>query len=80
MITFCVGTFVPITMEGNILVDGVLASCYPSTDHDMAHFGMTPVRWFPKIIDWIFGEDTGFQVFVGTAEEIGRLILPHGQF
>ena len=80
MITFCVGTFVPITMEGNILVDGVLASCYPSTDHDMAHFGMTPVRWFPKIIDWIFGEDTGFQVFVDTAEEIGRLILPYGQF
>ena len=80
MITFCVGAYVPITVEGNILVDGVLASCYPSIDHDLAHIGMTLVRWFPKIIDWVFGEDTGFQVFVGTAEELGRLILPHGLF
>ena len=61
------------------MVDGLLASCYPSIDHDLAHVAMLPVRWFPQIIDWIFGEDTGFQVFVGTVEELGRFILPDGQ-
>ena len=51
-------------MEGNILVDGILASCYPSSNHDLAHFGIAPIRWFPEIIEWIFGEDDGFQGYV----------------
>ena len=37
------GAFVPLTMKGNIVVDGVLASCYASFDHDLAHFVMTPM-------------------------------------
>ena len=61
------------------MVDGLLASCYPSIDHDLAHIAMLPVRWFPQIIDWLFGENTGFQVFVGTVEELGRFMLPDGQ-
>ena len=69
-------------MEGNIMVDGVLASCYPSIDHNLAHFGMTPLRslrWFPEIIKWMFGEDTGFQVSVGIAEQLRKWILPNEQ-
>ena len=65
-------------MEGNILVDGVLASCYPSADHDVAHFGMTPIRLFPKMIQQIFGEDNGFQVYANIADELGKWALPHG--
>ena len=56
---FPLGAYVPLTMEGNIVVDDVLASCYPDIDHDMSHFGMTPMRWFPKMIELIFGEDSG---------------------
>ena len=64
-------------MEGNIVVDGVLASCYPSSDHDLAHFGMGPLRWFPKIIHWIFGEDNGLQGYVRINEGIaGWLTVP----
>ena len=36
------GVYVPLTMEGTILVDGILASCYSSVRHDLAHIGMTP--------------------------------------
>ena len=31
-------------MEGNIIVDGVLASCYASVDHDLGHIAMVPMR------------------------------------
>ena len=65
-------------MEGNIVVDGVLASCYPSCNHDVAHIGMTPLNWFPKILQWIIGEDNGFLVYVNILDHIGRLVVPDG--
>ena len=61
-------------MEGNIIVDGVLASCYPSGDHDVAHFGMAPIRLFPDMIKDIFGEDNGVYVY---ANELGKYLLPY---
>ena len=64
-------------MEGNIFVDGVLASCYPSSYHDMAHFGMTPVQWFPEMIEWIFGDDNGLLTYANILEYVGRIILPY---
>ena len=65
-------------MDGNILVDGVLASCYASADHDMAHFGMSPIRLFPEMIEQIIGEDNGFQVYAIIAEKLGKWMLPSG--
>ena len=73
------GAYVPLTTEGNIIVDGVLASCYPSADHDSAHLGMKPLHWFPEIIQWIFGEENGFSAYVRIAEELGKCILPDQQ-
>ena len=67
---FCVGAYVPLTAEGNIIVDGVLASCYPYHHHDLAHISKTPIRWFPQIMEWIFGEENGFPVFVKVSEEV----------
>ena len=34
-------------MEGSIVVDSILASCYGSYDHDLAHLAMAPMRMFP---------------------------------
>ena len=76
-IPFCLGSFVPLTLEGNIVVDGILASCYPSVDHDLVHFAMTPMQWFPVITGWIFGEDTGYQVYVGITKQLAKWFLPH---
>ena len=73
------GAYTPVTMEGNIIADGVLTSCYAFSDHDLAHIGMTPIRWFPDIADWIFGDDNGSQAFVNIAEVLGNWMLPYWQ-
>ena len=72
------GAYIPLTMEGNIVVDGVLASCYASTDHDVSHLAMTPMRWFPEIAGWIFGDDKVGPSYVNLAKDLCRL-LPHVQ-
>ena len=60
-------------MEGNIVVDGVLASCYPSVQHEVALIGMSPIRWFPTVAQWMFGIDQGFQIFAKIENDIGWL-------
>ena len=64
-------------MGGNIMVDRILASCYPSTHHDLAHTGMSPIRWFPDMIKRIFGTEHGFQGYVKIAEGIGKWMQTH---
>ena len=53
------GAHVPLPMEANIVVDGVLASCYPSYNHDLGHIGMMPIQMFPTLLEWIFCDDNG---------------------
>ena len=65
-------------MEGMINVDGVLASCYASCDHDLSHLGMSPMRWFPEIMELIFSDDNGFSVYVKTAEYLSEWVTPTG--
>ena len=72
------GAYVPQTLEGNIVVNGVLASCYASFHHDLAHIAMTPIRWFPGIIEWIFGDNNGSPAYVDIVGDLGRLLLPFG--
>ena len=69
------GAYVPSTVNGKIVVDGVLASCYASFNHDLAHIGMAPIKWFPETIELMFGEDTESN-FIKAAKEIGRWVLP----
>ena len=59
------------------MVDGVLASCYAFLDHDAAHIGMMPMRWFPEIMDWAFGEANGSPGYVNFLEDMGKWVLPH---
>ena len=63
----------PITTEGNIVVDGILASCYATYDHDMVHVTMAPLRWFPQMTHWIFGEKDGIPLFVNLIKEMAEL-------
>ena len=72
------GAYVPLTAEGNIIVDGVLTSCYADFDHDLALFTMAPMQRFANALNWIFGDDTGFPIYVNIARELGILLMPDG--
>ena len=61
-----------------IVVDGVLTSCYASINHDMAHIAMSPIRWFPKVMDLIFGEKNGYTAYVYVPIGIRRLAMFYG--
>ena len=69
------GAYVPLTKEGNIMIDGVLASCYTSADHDLVHLAMTPIQWYPGIVQWIFGEDDGFSTFAKMTKETFKSLM-----
>ena len=61
------------------MVDGVLASCYAAIDHNLAHIGMTPLRWFPYVLEWMFGDRIGSESYVQLAGEFAKGLLPCGQ-
>ena len=62
-------------MEGNILVDGVLASCYASFDHDAQHFAMKPLLWFPHIIDMLLGEDVSTHAYGSILQHLSWMMF-----
>ena len=78
-INLCLGAYVPLTLDGNIVVDGILASCYASLIHDLSHISFKPMQWFPNIIQQIFGEDDEAPAFMKTAKEIKKWFMPYGQ-
>ena len=67
-------------MEGSIVVDNILASCYPSADHNLVHTAMTPMRWFPWMIEQIYGKGNGFPGYVEITNLMGRLMLYQQQY
>ena len=73
------GAYAPLTREGNIIVDDVLASCYADIDHDLAHISMTPIQWFNEALEWVLGYDIGFPVYVNIAKEL-RLWMTDSKF
>ena len=50
------GIYSPLTTQGNIVVDDVLASCYADFDnHALQHFAWAPFRWWQKISELLPG-------------------------
>ena len=72
------GAYVPITRQGNIVVDGILASCYASVDHDLSHIAIAPIQWYSEIIEFLFGKYEGSPEVVDIAKHLGRMVLPYG--
>ena len=69
------GAYVPLTVEGNLVVDGILASCYASCHHDLVHIAAVPVQWFPEVIEWLFGDDNKFLAYVNILNDLGNWVL-----
>ena len=66
----------PLTTEGNILVDGILTSCYASSHHDLGHLALAPMRYFPKLMDLIFGQSNDYPGYVKILENFGKMFSP----
>ena len=62
------------------MVDGALASCYPSANHDLVHIEMVPIRYFPGHIEWIFGEENGYSAYSDIANDLGEWVFPSDNF
>ena len=77
--SFLPGAYNPLTVEGTIVVDGIVASCYASYDHDLANWAVSPLKWFPEMLEWIFDE-ADEMVFVDIAKHLGKAMLPNNQF
>ena len=43
------GFWSPFTMEGTLLVDGLLASCYANYPHALSDLALAPVKMFPRM-------------------------------
>ena len=74
------GAYAPLTTEGRIIVDGVLVSCYAECPHDLAHLTQKPMLKYAEVIEWIFGDEFGFPLYLATARRLSQLILPDGQY
>ena len=70
---FFLGTYIPLIMESSIIVDGILVSCYSSSEHDLAHFSMLPIQLFPQIMIWIFGKSNESPGYVDILDNIGNI-------
>ena len=69
----------PLTREGNVIVDSVLASCYGYAHHDIVHLSMIPMQWFKDLMEWILGYHSGLPIYVNIAKEVS-IIMPDTQF
>ena len=60
------------------MVDRVLASCYDSIHHDVAHTLINPFQWYPGLVEWMFGDGSGSPAYVGIFEALNRWVVPQG--
>ena len=78
------GVFAPLTRAGNLVVDGVLASCYAVIDsQNIAHTAFAPVRWYYSLKHSLVGSEPrtvsvapGVHWYPSMLYSLARLVLP----
>ena len=66
----------PLTMEGTLLVDGFLASCYASYPHLASQVAFTPVKMLPSLLldDEVSQHQDGVRGVVRMIKELGNMV------
>lgn len=56
------GSYAPVTVQGTVVVDQVLSSCYAVIqDHELSHWAMAPVRLAHWLSSWLWSVRSGAQ-------------------
>lgn len=78
-----VGSYAPMTAQGTVVVDRVLASCYAVIeDHDLAHWALAPVRlahWVSSLLfssqPQVSGQKDGVHWYSKILYQLGTWLL-----
>ena len=60
-------------------MDGVLASCYASFNHDTQHIVMKPLLWFPSMMDMLLGEEKSIHSYVTILQHVSGVMSVYVQ-
>lgn len=78
------GSFAPLTHDGTVVVDDVLASCYAAVQNQkLAHLAFAPVRLVHKVAPFLFdrsGQSDGVHWYSDFLYRIGTRILGGAAF
>ena len=77
-----VGIFAPLTVEGTVVVDSIVSSCYANViDHELAHMAFAPLRYVystvPSLLQHKSGSD--FHWYVDFLLTVGSYLLDEAQ-
>ncbi|MEQ2180323.1 hypothetical protein GOODEAATRI_000202 [Goodea atripinnis] len=74
------GAFAPLTRQGTIVVDGVMASCYAVVDqHGLAHWAFAPLRLMYSWTGSTGGHSDGMHWYSWVLHWLGRTVLDSGR-
>ena len=78
------GAYAPLTLDGTIIVDGALASCYAVIDnHRLAHTALAPMRFLYHSMPSLLRErqgDTLMSWYPTLLETVGRMVMDETHF
>ncbi|CAI5638469.1 unnamed protein product [Oreochromis niloticus] len=74
------GVFAPLTQQGTVVVDGVVASCYAVVDqHSLAHWAFAPLRLIHSWTGTTGGHSDGIHWYSQLLHWLGRKLLDSGR-
>lgn len=75
------GAFAPLTQQGTLVVDGVVASCYAVVDqHSLAHWAFSPLRLIHSWTGSTGSHSDGIHWYSRLLHWLGTMLLDSGRF
>ncbi|XP_034534115.1 indian hedgehog B protein-like [Notolabrus celidotus] len=74
------GAFAPLTQQGTLVVDGVVASCYAVLDqHSLAHWAFSPLRLIYNWTGSTWSHTDGVHWYAKILHWLGKMLLDSGR-